>query len=86
MGSVCVSSCRCRVIVSVAHPVAILSAVFCVVCSLLMFVSDANGGKVLEYGSCYGFVCCEDCFHLFPPSCRCECFECLYCLAYFLLL
>ena len=33
-------------------PVAILSAVFCVICSLLRFVSDASGGNVLEYGSC----------------------------------
>ena len=40
MGSVCVSSCRCCVFV---HPVAILSAVFCVICSLLIFVSDASG-------------------------------------------
>ena len=44
---VCVSSCRCCVFVSVVHPVAILSAVICVICSLLMFVSDASG----EYGS-----------------------------------
>ena len=39
-------------------PIAILSAVFCVICSLLMFVSDASGDhNVLKYGSCYGFVC-----------------------------
>ena len=31
MGSMCVSSCRCCVFVSVVHPVAILSAVFCVI-------------------------------------------------------
>ena len=51
MGSVCVSSCRCCV--SVVHPVAILSAVFCVICSLLMFVSDATrpyGGLIYIYG------------------------------------
>ena len=41
MGSVCVSSCRGCVFV--VHPVAILSAVFCVICSLLIFVSDASG-------------------------------------------
>ena len=37
-------------------------------CSLLMFVSDASGdhGNVLEYGSCYGFVCCDGRFLLFP--------------------
>ena len=38
----CVSSCRCCVCVSVVHPVAIMSAVFCVICSLLMFVSEAS--------------------------------------------
>ena len=36
----CVSSCRCCVFVSVVHPVAILSAVFCVICSLLMLYSS----------------------------------------------
>ena len=39
MSRVCVSSCRCWVFVSVVHPFAILSAVFCVICSWLMFVS-----------------------------------------------
>ena len=43
MGRVCVSSCRYCVFVSVVHPVAILSAVFCVICRLLKFVSDASG-------------------------------------------
>ena len=37
MGRVCVPSCSCCVFVSVVHPVAIPSAVFCVICSLLMF-------------------------------------------------
>ena len=36
MGRVSVSSCRCCVFVSVVHPVAILSAVFCVICSLFV--------------------------------------------------
>ena len=48
MGRVCVSSCRWCVFVSVVHPVAILSAVFCVICSLLMFVSDASGDHMVE--------------------------------------
>ena len=48
MGSVCVSSCRCCVFVSVVHPVAILSAMFCVICSLLMFVSDVSGNHMVE--------------------------------------
>ena len=38
MCSVCVSSCRCWVFVPVVYPVAILSSVFCGICSLLMFV------------------------------------------------
>ena len=51
MGSVCVSSCRCCV-----HPVAILSAVFCVICSLLMFVSDASGYHMVETYSSMSLV------------------------------
>ena len=63
------SACRCCVFVSVVHPVAFLSAVFCVICSLLMLVSDASGDHMVEmyeYWSCYGFVCCDDHFFLFP--------------------
>ena len=36
MGSMCVSSCRCCVFVSVVQLVVILSAVFCVICSLCL--------------------------------------------------
>ena len=46
MGNVCVLSCRC-VLVPVVHPIPILSAVFCVICSLLSVVSDASGGLLL---------------------------------------
>ena len=53
---VCVSSCRCCVFVSVVHPVAILSAVFCVICSLWMFVSDAGGDHMVETYSSMGLV------------------------------
>ena len=42
--------------VSVVHPVAILSVVFCVICSLLMFVSDASGDHLVETYSSMGFV------------------------------
>ena len=42
--------------VSVVHPVAILSAVFCVICSLLMFVSDASGDHIVETYSSMGLV------------------------------
>ena len=56
MGSVCVSSCRSCVFVSVVHQVAILSAVFCVICSLLMFVSDAICDHMAETYSSMGLV------------------------------
>ena len=56
MGRVCVSSCRCCVFVSVVHPGAILSAVFYVICSLLMFVSDASGDHMVETYSSMGLV------------------------------
>ena len=42
--------------VSVVHPVAILSAVFCVICSLLMFVSHASGDHIVETYSSMGLV------------------------------
>ena len=70
MGSVYVSSFRCCVFVSVVHPIAILSVVLCVICSMFMSVSDASGdhgGNVHLYGSFYRFVCDENCFFLFPP-------------------
>ena len=56
MGSMCVSSCGCCVFVSVVHPVAILSAVFCVTCSLLMFESDAIGNHMVGTYSSMGVV------------------------------
>ena len=49
-------SCRCCVFASVVHPVAILSVVFCVICSLLMFVSDASGNHMVETHSSMGLV------------------------------
>ena len=42
MGSVSVSSCRCCMFVSCVHPVVVLNAAFCMTCSLLMLVVDAN--------------------------------------------
>ena len=56
MGSVFVSSCRCCVFVYVVHPVAILSAVFCVICSLLMYVSGASGDHIVETYSSMSLV------------------------------
>ena len=43
MGSVSVLSCRCCMLVSCVHPVAVLNAAFCMTCSLLMLVEDARG-------------------------------------------
>ena len=56
MDSVCVSSCIYCVFVSVVHPVAILSAVFCVIFNLLMFVSDASGDHMVETYSSMALV------------------------------
>ena len=42
--------------VSVVHPVVILNAVFCVICGLLMFVSDASGDHIVETYSSMGLV------------------------------
>ena len=56
MGSVCVSSGRYCVFVSVVHPVAILSAVLCVICGLLMCVSDASGDHMVKTYSSMGLV------------------------------
>ena len=38
------------------HPVAILRAVFCTICSLYMFVSDALGDHMVEAYSSTGLV------------------------------
>ena len=38
-------------VVSFVHPVAIPSAMFCVIYSLLMFVSDASGDHMVETSS-----------------------------------
>ena len=50
--------CICCVFVSVVHPVAIMSAVFCVICicSLLMFVTDASGDHMVETYSGMGLL------------------------------
>ena len=41
MGSVSVSSCRCRMFEFCVYPVTVLNAAFCMTCSLLMLVEDA---------------------------------------------
>ena len=55
-GSVCVSWCRCVVFVSAVHPVAILRAVFWMICSLLRFVSDIIGDQIVFPYSSMGLV------------------------------
>ena len=56
MGSVSVSSCRCCMFVSCVHPVSVLNAVFCMICSLLMLVEDARGVHMEEAYSRAGLM------------------------------
>ena len=56
MGSVSVSAWRCSLFVSAVHPVIVLSAVFCMVCSLFMLVSDVLGDHTVFAYSSVGSV------------------------------
>ena len=56
MGSVSVPSCRCCMIVSCVHLVAVLNAAFCMTCSLLMLVEDAIGDHVEKAYSRAGLI------------------------------
>ena len=56
MGSMSVSSCRCCMFVSCVHSVAVLSAEFCMTCSLLMLVQDARGDHMEEAYSRAGLM------------------------------
>ena len=56
MGSIFVSVCRCAVLVSSVHPVTVRSALFCVVCSFVMFVSEAMGDHTVFAYSMIGRV------------------------------
>ena len=56
MGSVSVLSCGCCMFVSYVHPVAVLNAVFCMTCSLLMLIEDAMGDHTEEAYSRAGFI------------------------------
>ena len=56
MGSVSVSSCRCCMLLSCVHPVAVLNAAFCMTCSLLMLVEDATGDHTEEAYSRAGLI------------------------------
>ena len=78
MGSVSVSSCRCCMFVSCVHPVTVLNAAFCMICSLLMLVEDAIGDHTEEAYSRVGLITAlyisHECLLLFTPSCCSECF------------
>ena len=67
MGSVSVSSCRCYMLVSCVHLVAVLNAAFYMTCSLLMLVEDARG--ILQSWSHNYLVGSHECLLLFTPSC-----------------
>ena len=56
MGSVSVSSCRCCMFVSCVHHVAVLNAVFCMTCTLLMLVEDARDDHMEEAYSRAGLI------------------------------
>ena len=72
MGSVSVSSCRCCMFVSCVHPVAVLNAVFCMTCSLLMLVEDAIGDHTVEApnDTAYKRWSCHSGFKLLCKLCR----------------
>ena len=48
MSSMSVLSCRCCMFVSCVHPVVVLSAAFCMTCSLLMLFEDEKGDHMEE--------------------------------------
>ena len=48
MGSMSVSSCIWCMLVACVHPVAVLNAVFCMTCRVLMLVEDARGDHMKE--------------------------------------
>ena len=56
MGSVEVSACRCLIFVSCVQPVMVLSAVFCIICSLFVFVCDTIGDHIVFAYSSIGSV------------------------------
>ena len=41
-------ACRCCMLVSCVHPVAVLNAALCMTCRLLMLVDDARGDHMEE--------------------------------------
>ena len=51
-----VSACKCLMFVSSVQPVIVLSAVFCTICSLLVFVSAMIGDHIVFAYSSMGLV------------------------------
>ena len=73
-------------LVSCVHPVAFLRAVFCTICSLSMFVSDAFGDHMVEAYSSTDLVMAlyvMSGFLVFAPLGRCEDFEYVDCFVCF---
>ena len=56
MGGMCFLSCKGYVLASGVHIIAILIVVFCVICSLLVFVSDTSGDHIAEESPGMGLV------------------------------
>ena len=56
IGSMLVSACRCFVFVSCVHPVIVLSAMFCTICSLFVLVFAMIGDHVVFAYSSMGRV------------------------------
>ena len=56
MGNMYFSACRYCVLVSDVHSVSILIVVLCVICSLLMVVSDASDAHMVQTYSSMGLV------------------------------
>ena len=72
MGGVSVLSCRCCMFVSCVHFVAVLNAVFCMTCSLLILVED---GRVILQGRFHDcLIGGHECLLLLTPPWCCECF------------
>ena len=70
---------RCRMFVTCVHPVAVLNAVFCMTCSLLMLAGRGckkrpYGRGILQSQSHDCLIGRHGCLLLFTPSCCCECF------------
>ena len=56
IGSIFVSECRWLMLVSCVHPVIVLSAVFCIICSLFVLVFAMIGAHIVLAYSSIGLV------------------------------